>query len=64
MFSEKKCTFCGADIPPSRGITYIRNDGVTQHFCSSKCRKNTLKLKRDPRKYKWTAAYKKPKSKK
>jgi len=44
MFSEKKCAFCGVDISPSHGQTYIRNDGVTQHFCSSKCRKNSLKL--------------------
>jgi|TARA_B100000959_G_C14666801_1_gene494745 large subunit ribosomal protein L24e len=64
MLSEKKCTFCGDDIIASYGITYIRNDGVIQHFCSSKCRKNTQKLKRDPRKYKWTAAYQKPQSKK
>tara|TARA_B100001971_G_C18189002_1_gene537424 strand:+ start:613 stop:807 length:195 start_codon:yes stop_codon:yes gene_type:complete len=64
MLSEKKCTFCGDNIIASHGITYIRNDGVIQQFCSSKCRKNTLKLKRDPRKYKWTAAYKKPQSKK
>ncbi len=63
MFSEKKCSFCGDIIEPSFGITYIKNDGITLYFCSSKCRKNTLDLKRDPRKYKWTQSYIKPKSK-
>jgi large subunit ribosomal protein L24e len=58
MISEKECSFCGEAIVPSRGITYIRNDGVIQYFCSSKCRKNTLFLKRDPRKYKWTKKFK------
>lgn len=63
MLSERKCFFCGGDISPSHGIAYIRNDGVIQYFCSSKCRKNTLVLKRDPRKYKWTKKYKKRKGK-
>jgi large subunit ribosomal protein L24e len=59
MLSEKMCFFCGNEIMPSRGIALIKNDGVIQHFCSSKCRKNSLDLKRDPRKYKWTKKYKK-----
>jgi len=59
MLSVKKCFFCGRDVPPAQGIAYVRNDGVIQYFCSSKCRKNALKLKRDPRKYKWTAKYRK-----
>ncbi|OHE56133.1 MAG: 50S ribosomal protein L24 [Thaumarchaeota archaeon RBG_16_49_8] len=57
MLSVKKCFFCGGDIIPARGQTYIRNDGAVLNFCSSKCRKNALKLKRDPRKYKWTEKY-------
>lgn len=63
MFSEKICTFCGSNIEPSIGITYVKNDGVTMYFCTSKCRKNSLVLKRDPRKYKWTQSYTKPTSK-
>jgi len=59
MLSEKECFFCGGKIIPSHGITYIRNDGIIQYFCSSKCRKNTLTLKRDPRKYKWTEKFEK-----
>lgn len=52
-----KCSFCGHDIPPGMGISYVRRDGRLLRFCSSKCRKNSLKLKRDPRKLKWTKAY-------
>jgi len=36
---------------------YVSNDASIQWFCSSKCRKNALKLKRDPRKLKWTEYY-------
>ena len=32
-------------------------------YCSSKCRKNALKLKRDKRKLKWTEAYRDVKEK-
>jgi len=57
MLSLKKCSFCGKDILPGKGITLIRNDGSVYNFCSSKCRINQLKLKRDPRKLRWTAKY-------
>ncbi len=33
---------------------YVKNDGSILWFCSSKCRKNFLKLGRNPRKLKWT----------
>lgn len=35
---------------------YVRNDATTFWFCSAKCRKNSLELKRDPRKLKWSRA--------
>jgi ribosomal protein L24E len=35
---------------------FIRNDGATFWYCSSKCRKNASVLKRDPRKLKWARA--------
>lgn len=38
---------------------YIRNDAATFWYCSSKCRKNSSVLKRDPRSLKW--ARQKPK---
>jgi len=52
-----KCSFCGNDFPTGTGMMYVKNDGSILWFCSSKCRKNALKLKRDSRKLKWTAYY-------
>ncbi len=49
-----KCTFCGKEEIQVRGIHLITNEGSILYFCSSKCRKNALKLKRDKRKIKWT----------
>ena len=53
----RHCSFCGYEIPPGTGIMCVRNDGRILWFCSSKCRKNYLKLRRDPRKLKWTRFY-------
>jgi len=57
MLSLKKCFYCNNDIYPSIGVAYIKNDGSIRYYCSSKCRKNSIDLKRDPRKYKWTLKY-------
>jgi large subunit ribosomal protein L24e len=57
LLSIKKCSFCGRDVLPGTGIQLIKNDGSTLLFCSNKCRLNSLKLKRDPRKLKWTAKH-------
>jgi large subunit ribosomal protein L24e len=35
----------------------VKNDGSIQWTCSNKCKKNLRKLKRDPRKFKWTTKY-------
>jgi len=53
MPAEKKCSFCGQSIPLATGMLLVRNDGSNVWFCSSKCRKNSLKLRRNPRKVKW-----------
>ncbi len=52
-----KCVFCGKEEKSFRGTHYIKNTGIVLYFCSSKCRKNLLKLKRDKRKFKWTEAF-------
>lgn len=52
-----KCTFCGREEEPFRGVHLIRNIGVVNFFCSSKCRKNALTLERDKRKWKWAEAF-------
>jgi large subunit ribosomal protein L24e len=35
----------------------VKNDGHIFWTCSSKCRKHMFKLRRDPRKLKWTEKY-------
>ena len=59
MVERRICSFCGNEIEPGTGKLYIRKDGTIYYFCSSKCQKNLLKLKRVPRKVKWTRHYKK-----
>lgn len=52
-----RCSFCGKEIKPGTGMVFVKNDGTVLRFCSSKCWKNALKLKRNPKKLKWTRAY-------
>ncbi len=52
-----KCIFCGKDENYFKGLHLITNDGRVDYYCSSKCRLNALKLKRDKRKVKWTEAF-------
>lgn len=57
----RRCAFCGKKVEPGTGLMYVRNDGRILLFCSSKCSKNALKLKRNPEKIKWTLEYRKRK---
>ena len=47
------CSFCGKNVNENEGLIYVLTDGKTKRFCGSKCTKNALKLKRQPRKVKW-----------
>jgi len=58
-----KCTYCGTIIPQGTGAMYIKNDSTISYYCSLKCDKNANKLKRDPRKLKWTEASRKLRNK-
>lgn len=49
----KKCSFCGSNIEPGTGKMYVKKDGTVYFFCSSKCEKNMLKLRRNPRTTEW-----------
>ena len=53
------CTFCGAEVLKGSGKIFVRDNGQVLNFCSMKCEKNMLVLKRDARKLKWTAFYEK-----
>lgn len=59
-----KCSFCGKMIPMGTGKILAFNSGDIKYYCSNKCEKNQNKLKRDPKNFKWTEAYRKTKSSK
>ena len=52
-----RCSFCGEIIRKGTGKIFVYKTGKQLFFCSSKCEKNLLKLKRKPRNFKWTEYY-------
>jgi len=53
------CTFCTRGIEKGSGMMVVQKTGRIYWFCSKKCEKNSMKLGRDPRKFKWVKAEKK-----
>jgi large subunit ribosomal protein L24e len=50
------CSFCKNSISDGKDRIYAKKDGTVFHFCSSKCKRNALNLKREGRRQNWTTA--------
>lgn len=57
MPERRVCSFSGEEIEPGTGLMFVKRDGTVMWYKNSKARKNSLKLKRNPRKVKWTRHY-------
>ncbi|MFQ6136653.1 MAG: 50S ribosomal protein L24e [Candidatus Hydrothermarchaeales archaeon] len=51
-----ECSFCGDKLKVGTGKMFVKRDGSVLYFCSSKCEKNMLKLRRAPHRIRWTKA--------
>ena len=54
MAEKRVCSFCGAEIEPGTGKMFVKKDGTVLNFCTNKCYKNMIELKRVPRTTAWT----------
>jgi large subunit ribosomal protein L24e len=54
-----KCSFCSENIEQGTGLMFVKNDGKIFYFCSKKCEKNMLKLRREPKNVGWVSKKKK-----
>ncbi|WP_406662180.1 50S ribosomal protein L24e [Methanolobus sp. ZRKC3] len=50
---QRKCSFCGEVLEPGTGKLFVKKDGSSFYFCSSKCESN-FDLGRLPRRTIWT----------
>ncbi|MCF2139974.1 MAG: 50S ribosomal protein L24e [Candidatus Lokiarchaeota archaeon] len=54
MVKILKCSYCGKEIHPGTGTTYVKNDGTIYQFCTKKCKTMRLKYRKPARKVRWT----------
>ena len=59
MPERRVCNVTHEESEPGTGMMFVRRDGTVLWFKDSKSRKNMLKLKRNPRRLKWTRRYEK-----
>jgi large subunit ribosomal protein L24e len=57
-----KCNFCSRQIEKGTGKIFVKKDGKILHFCSNRCEKNMLKLKRKASNLRWITSKKKKKA--
>ena len=57
MAEIRKCSFCYREIEPGTGKMFVKKDGTVLHFCTNKCYKNMIELKRVPRTTAWTEKF-------
>ena len=57
MVERRICNFSGEEFEPGTGIMFVKRDGTVFWFKAPKPRKTHLKLRRNPRKVKWTRHY-------
>ncbi len=57
MVERRICSFCGQEIEPGTGRIHVKKDGTVYQFCTSKCFKNMIELKRVPRRTAWTSQF-------
>lgn len=55
-----KCSFCGNNLKPGTGKMLVLKSSSIRYFCSKKCEKN-WRMKRDPKKVRWTETFRKQK---
>jgi large subunit ribosomal protein L24e len=48
-----KCSFCSSTLEPGTGVMLVRNDGKVFYFCSKKCERNMIRLRREPKDVRW-----------
>lgn len=53
MPKHRACDYCGRPIEPGTGVMFVTRRGQILWFCSSKCYKNFMKLRRRPDRQAW-----------